>query len=232
MIAQVGCVDDRQDRIRSPFTGLNAHDHVAGDRLVGRMGIKTVGAGQVDDIDLAAARQLQRAELSLHRDAGIIANFLPGTGQRVEQRGFSGVGIADQGDDCRHAAVFDSGRESTVISAASAGRSAMVILPTRIATGPPNGARCSNSTSTPSSKPISCSRCQVVASHPSRLMSAMVAGCPGVNWSMRIKATSRTDIANDYQMSARRDRVDPIIRAQDRRCSAGWRCRQRWWCRC
>ena len=96
MIVEVRRVDHHDQGVGQPLAGLRTGDEVARHALVGARGFEAIGAGQVDQIDDAAIGERQLARMALDRDAGIIANLLPGAGQRVEQRALAGIRIADQ----------------------------------------------------------------------------------------------------------------------------------------
>ena len=98
VIVEVGGVDHDQQRLRQPLALLLAEQHVAGDRFVGAGRIEAVGAGQVDQFDRRAVGQDGPADVALDRHARIIADLLPGAGQRVEQGALAGIGIADDRD--------------------------------------------------------------------------------------------------------------------------------------
>ena len=99
MVAQIGGIDDRDDRIEALFTRQHAQHGIAGDGFVGRSRRQAVGAGQVDQFGSAAIGQRQAPGLAFDGDARIIADLLAAAGQRVEQAGLAGIGIADQRDD-------------------------------------------------------------------------------------------------------------------------------------
>ena len=82
-----------------PLAFLPAEQHIAGDRFIRACGIEAVGAGQVDHLDRPPIGQNEPTGLPLDRHAGIIADFLPGAGQRVEQRALAGIGIAGDGNE-------------------------------------------------------------------------------------------------------------------------------------
>jgi len=141
VIVQVGGIDHHHQRVGKAFARLPAQYDVARHLFVGAGRIEAVGAGQVDQFDRPAVGQRQAARLALHRHAGIIAQFLPRSGQGVEQRALAGIGIADQRDQRQagHAsssAAASCGPVRTVIAAAWLRRMAIVMRPTLQAMGP------------------------------------------------------------------------------------------------
>ncbi len=114
VVVEIGGVGDDDDRVRPTLARLPPHHDLAGDFLVGAGRIEAVGAGQVDQFDRAAVVECQAARMPLDCDAGIIADLLPRAGQRVEQRGFAGIGIADQRDQRKrgHGPLRQAGRGS------------------------------------------------------------------------------------------------------------------------
>ena len=85
-------------RSGSGLAGGAAEHHVAGDLLVGAAAAQRIGAGQVDQRDLAARRRDEAAFLALDRHARIVRDLLPAAGQRIEQRGLAAVRRADQSE--------------------------------------------------------------------------------------------------------------------------------------
>ena len=94
---QVRGIDHADDRIGRGFSSEMAGEKIEGDAFVGRGRGETVGSGQVDKFDAAAAA-LPRAGFFFHGDARIVPDLLPRAGQTVEERGFARVRIADQGN--------------------------------------------------------------------------------------------------------------------------------------
>ncbi len=161
VVVEVGRIDnDDQDRGR-PLAILLAHDRIAGHAFVRGRGDEAIRTGQVDQFDRPSVGHDQPSGMALYSDARIIADFLAGTGQRVEQCGLAGIRIADQrhhrrfGSDNRRFGVHRTG--ATEIAPAWARRIATVIRPIRTASGSraTRPAPCSGSTATPSSKPSS-----------------------------------------------------------------------------
>ncbi len=99
MVFDVAGVGDHDQRVGQPFARLASQHDVARHLFVGAGRIEAVGAGQVDQFDRAPVVQHQPSRMPLDRDARIIADLLPRAGQRVEQRGLAGIGIADQCDE-------------------------------------------------------------------------------------------------------------------------------------
>jgi hypothetical protein len=97
--AQVGRVDDGDDRVGRRLAVAPALDHLERDLLVGRRRRQAVRAGQVDDRDRAAVLQPRQADLALDRHAGVVGDLLARAGEQVEEGGLAAVRVADQ----RHA---------------------------------------------------------------------------------------------------------------------------------
>ena len=88
---QVGTVDDVQNGIRALVDQV-----VTGHHFLQRIGRKGINAGQVHDDYVFMLFEL--ALFLFHGNAGPVAHELVGPCQSIEQRGFSAVGIARQGD--------------------------------------------------------------------------------------------------------------------------------------
>ncbi len=88
---QVGAVDDVQDGV-----GALGDQVVTGYDFLQRVGGQRVNTGQVHDDDVVML--LETAFLLFHGDAGPVADELVGTGQGIEQRRFTAVGVARQGN--------------------------------------------------------------------------------------------------------------------------------------
>ena len=99
VVVEVRCIDDDHQRVGLALALLLAEQDVARDRFVGAGRLEAVGAGQIDHLDRPAVGQRQPARMALDRHAGIIADFLAGAGQRVEQRALAGIGAAGDGDE-------------------------------------------------------------------------------------------------------------------------------------
>jgi hypothetical protein len=84
--------------VRHGLAGGLAEHEVAGDLLVRAAAAQRIGAGQVDDGDLAPQGGDEKTFLALDGDARIVRDFLPAAGQGIEQRGLAAVGRADQGE--------------------------------------------------------------------------------------------------------------------------------------
>ena len=82
-----------------------AQEHIADDGLVRRTRRERIGAGQVDDGDRPAVLRVGGAGLLLDGDARVVADLLPQAGERIEERAFAAVGVADEGVDRRAAGV-------------------------------------------------------------------------------------------------------------------------------
>ena len=88
---QVRTIDDVQDGV-----GTLVDQVVTGHHFLQRVGGQGVNTGQVHDGHVVVLLQL--AFLLLHRNAGPVAHELVRAGQRIEQRGFTGVRVARKGN--------------------------------------------------------------------------------------------------------------------------------------
>ena len=88
---QVGCVDDIDDHIRSLL-----HQLLAYIKFLRGIGRKRVRARQVHQVELVAL-ELRMSHLGIHGHTGVVPYPFMGTTCKVEQAGFSTVGIPDQG---------------------------------------------------------------------------------------------------------------------------------------
>src|SRR6185436_11360351 len=93
----------------------------------------------------------QPAFFAFDCDTGIVAHFGAQAGQRIEERGLAAIGIPGEDDVGVHLRV-------TKICSASCLRSDKLYPRTLISTGSPNGAKRTNSTGVPTSRPISKTR--------------------------------------------------------------------------
>ena len=87
-------VHDVDDRFR-----VLVQDKVAGDQLLTGIGRHGIDPGQVRDQGIRVPAD--DAVLAVHGDAGEVADVLVGAGQLVEERGFSAVLVADEGEGQR-----------------------------------------------------------------------------------------------------------------------------------
>src|SRR3546814_12420364 len=94
MIVQIGCIENHDQDVGLPLTGLSAQNDIASDLFVGAGCIKAVCAREVDQFDGTPITEGQAAGLPFHRNPGIIAKLLPFAGKRVEECAFSSIGIA------------------------------------------------------------------------------------------------------------------------------------------
>ena len=94
---QIGGVENQQDGFGPggilAFPGQN----IVGDLLVFGTRIEAIDAGQVDDVDGAAAGELREAGMLFHCDAGEVGDFLAHPGQAIKESGFAAVGRPDEG---------------------------------------------------------------------------------------------------------------------------------------
>eukprot|EP01136_Pigoraptor_vietnamica_P045839 Opistho-1_new@24325 len=172
VIFDVRGIGDHDQRVGQAFAVLLAQHDVAGHRFVRAGGIEAVGTGKVDQFDRTAVVERHAAGVTFHGDAGIVADFLSRAGERIEQGGLAGIGVADQSDErgLVHA-------EATSIASVTCRRSATVIRPMRTAAGPPSQPfGLTSSTSTPSSRPNSRRRRASEGSSAFQSIDATVAG--------------------------------------------------------
>ena len=93
---EVRRIHDAQDAIGLFRIGAATEQHVPGDRFVGRPCGERISPGQIDDGDRLAVLRVGGADLLLHRDAGIIPDFLLQAGKGVKKRAFAAVRISDE----------------------------------------------------------------------------------------------------------------------------------------
>jgi hypothetical protein len=189
MIVEVACVEDDEQSVRKPLALLAADDDVASHFLVGTRWVEAIGAGKIDQLDRTAVGEREAPRFALDGDAGIIADLLPCAGEHVEQGALAGIGIADDRDQRDRGHLFAG---STETARAWARRTAIVIRPSRIASGSrPNGAACSASISTPSSKPRLRSRRASDCVSDGQSIPVTMAGVRNGSWSrLSIMSTS------------------------------------------
>ena len=82
--AQIGGIGDAQHQIGRRFIGEAAKHHIAGDVFVRAAAAQRIGAGQVDQRDVPAGRGGEGAGFALDRDARVIGDPLPASGQGIE----------------------------------------------------------------------------------------------------------------------------------------------------
>ena len=111
MAVQVIGVEDENDGVGQLRAGHAAVEHIHRDALILRLGIETVNAGQVNQVDLVAALQTIAAGMVLHGDAGEVADLLAQSRQAVEERGFAGIGRTDDGHRAIDGAATLMGRQ-------------------------------------------------------------------------------------------------------------------------
>ena len=92
---QVGTVDDVQNGV-----GALADQIVPGHHFLQRVGRQGVNTRQVGDGNFGVLLQL--ALFLFHSNAGPVADELVCTGQRIEQRRLTGVGVAREGNGQLH----------------------------------------------------------------------------------------------------------------------------------
>jgi len=99
VIVEVRRVEDDQQRVGLPLTLLQAKQDDTGLRFVRADRIEAVRAWEVDDFDRSAIGEDETSGFPLDRDAGVVADLLASTGQRVEQRTLAGIGVAGDRDE-------------------------------------------------------------------------------------------------------------------------------------
>ena len=92
-------VDDAEDAVGLRRVGPAAEQDIAGDRLVGRTRRQRIRTGQIDDRHRLAVLRIGRADFLFDRDAGVIADFLFQSGERIEERALATIGITHEGVD-------------------------------------------------------------------------------------------------------------------------------------
>jgi hypothetical protein len=74
---------------------VHAPEHrIDRDRFIGGARRKAVGSGKIDQFCFALS-ELENATSALDRHPGVVAHFVRQTGERVEQSGLAGIGVAD-----------------------------------------------------------------------------------------------------------------------------------------
>ena len=95
---EVHGVDDHEHDLWCPAVRIAALEHVERDLLIGRAGRQRVTAWQIEDDDATSVRALERAFDTIDGDAGEVADTLPESGQRIEERRLAGIRVADDGN--------------------------------------------------------------------------------------------------------------------------------------
>ena len=95
---EVGGVDDADDAVGARGAGLAAEEDVAEDGFVRGAGVEGVGAGEVDEAEFFAVLGEALADFFFDGDAGVVGDFLAEAGEEVEDGGFAGVWVTDDGD--------------------------------------------------------------------------------------------------------------------------------------
>ena len=102
MAAQVGAIQDQEQRVGLGDAGHGAGQNVAGHLFVFRARVQAVNAGQIDQHDVAIpVMHPGFADALFHGDARKIGHLLSKTCQAIEKRGLAGVRRTDDGDDVR-----------------------------------------------------------------------------------------------------------------------------------
>ena len=96
MLLKVGGIEHHHQHIGRSFAGKQAENDLAGHLFIGAGRGEAIGAGQIGQFNRFPRRQHQPPRLALDRDPGIVGDLLARAGQRVEQRAFASIGIADQ----------------------------------------------------------------------------------------------------------------------------------------
>ena len=96
---QLRGIDHHQHHVGTPAIGIAPKQYFKGNLFIGGAGRERVAAGEVEYRDPTAVRSLKSPLYPFNRDAGEIAHPLAQTGERVKQRRFPGVRVADN----RHA---------------------------------------------------------------------------------------------------------------------------------
>ena len=92
-----GGIDDDQDGV-GPSAAAPEH-RVDGDLFVARSCAEAVGAGKIDELSRAETRKVERASGAGDGDAGIVADFDVGAGERVEERRLARIRVAGNQND-------------------------------------------------------------------------------------------------------------------------------------
>ena len=93
-LVQAGRVDNGENAVRRRCPFHVAQDDVDRYLLLERMRAERVRAGQVNEFERALP-DLQGADMTLDRNARVVANALPQPGQPIEERALARIGITD-----------------------------------------------------------------------------------------------------------------------------------------
>jgi len=77
--------------------GHTAENYVDGNLLFEGMRTQSMGARQIDKLDSLVV-DFERADMTFNRNAGVVANPLPETGQSIKQCALAGIWITDHRD--------------------------------------------------------------------------------------------------------------------------------------
>ena len=102
MLFKVRGIEHQHQHFGRRLTRKLAKDNLAGNLFIGTGSGQSVAAGQISQFNRLPRWQHQSPGLALNRDARIVGDLLPRSGQRIEQRAFARVRVADQ----RSAAPF------------------------------------------------------------------------------------------------------------------------------
>src|SRR3546814_18467036 len=80
MIDQIGCIENHDQDVGLPFTGLSAQNDIASDLSVGARFIKADCSREVDQFDATTLTEGQADGLPFPRNTGTIATLLPCAG--------------------------------------------------------------------------------------------------------------------------------------------------------
>ena len=106
-------IDDADCEVGCGGGGVFAPKDVDGDLLIGRAGRERVATGEVEHAEFAAVWGEHFTVAQVHCDAGVVAGFFPGSGEGVEQRGFSRIRVSHEGKH-RYGLLFGHRRERGV----------------------------------------------------------------------------------------------------------------------
>jgi hypothetical protein len=95
---QISSIEDEDDGVGLADAGFGAGEDVAGDLFVLGAGLHAVNAGEIDEEDFAAGGGAGFPDVVFDGDAGEVGYLLTEAGEAVKERGFAGVGRADEGD--------------------------------------------------------------------------------------------------------------------------------------
>ncbi len=103
LAGQMKRVQNQKNSVGLGRAGHASAQHIHGDARVFRVRSERIDARQIDQREVFAAHAGHEAHALLDGDAGVVGDFLAQAGELVEERGFAGVGRADENDGLQRA---------------------------------------------------------------------------------------------------------------------------------